>query len=96
MFERILKRFRELIEKQRFVVTVHAVDEMEDGGFTVVDIEQAILTGKIAQRQRDEETHEWKYLVEGWTLSEDTVVVVVKLSPTDKLVIITIYEESEQ
>ena len=95
MFESILKRFRELIREQRFVLTVHAVDEMEDDGLTIFDLEQAILTGKIAERQRDEETREWKYVVQGSTLSDDKVGVVVKLSPTGKLVIITVYEESE-
>jgi hypothetical protein len=94
MFERILKRFRERIRAGRFVVTLHAVEELEDEGLSVFDVEHAILTGKITHRQKDEETREWKYLISGRSLSLEEVVVVAKLSPSDKLVIITIYAEA--
>lgn len=94
MFERILRRFRERIRSGEFVMTLHAVEEMEDEGLSIFDLERAILTGKIVRRQKDEETREWKYLVDGRSLSQDEVVVVAKLSPTDKLVIITVYAET--
>jgi len=96
MFERVLKLFRERIRAGRFVVTLHAVEELEDDGLSVYDVEHAILTGKIARRQRDLDTGEWKYLVNGRTLSDEEVVVVAKLSPTDKLVIITVYGEANE
>ena len=59
-------------------------------------VERAILTGEITHRQRDADTGEWKYLVSGRTLSHEDVVVVAKLSPTDKLVIITVYAETNE
>lgn len=96
MFERILRRFRERIRATQFVVTLHAVEELEDEGLSVLDVEHAILTGKITHRQRDADTGEWKYLLSGGTLSHDDVVVVAKLSPTDKLVIITVYAETNE
>src|SRR5712692_2180608 len=96
MFERILKQFREKIRAAQFVVTLHAVEELEDEELSVLDVEQAILTGTITRRQKDADTGEWKYLVSGSTLSRDDVVVVAKLSPTDKLVIITIYAEASE
>jgi len=96
MFERILKQFRKRIRAAQFVVTLHAVEELEDEGLSVLDVEQAILTGRIIRRQKDADTGEWKYLVNGSTLSRDEVVVVAKLSPTDKLVIITIYAEANE
>ena len=68
MFERVLKLFRERIRAGRFVVTLHAVEELEDDGLSVYDVEHAILTGKITRRQRDVDTGEWKYLVNGRTL----------------------------
>jgi len=95
MFERILKQLRERIRAGRFVVTLHAVEELEDEGLSVLDIEHAVLTGKITRRQKDANTGEWKYLVSGHALSRDVIVVVAKLSPTDKLVIITIYGDAE-
>jgi len=53
MFERILKKFREKIRAAQFVVTLHAVEEPEDEGLSVLDVEQAILTGRITRRQKD-------------------------------------------
>ena len=54
------------------------------------------LRATITRRQKDADTGGWKYLVSGHTLSRDEVVVVAKLSPTDKLVIITIYAEANE
>ena len=58
MFERILKQFRERIRAAQFVVTLHAVEELEDEGLSVLDVEQAILTGRITRRQKDADTGE--------------------------------------
>ena len=93
MFKRILKRFREKIKAGQFVVTVHASEELEDEGLSVFDLEHAVLTGHITHRQKDEKTLEWKYLVTGQSISQGEIVVVAKLSPTNKLVIITVYAE---
>ncbi len=49
------------------------------------------LTGHIVERQRDRDTGEWKSLVAGQTLTDDPVVVVVKISATGKLVFITVF-----
>jgi uncharacterized protein DUF4258 len=68
---------------------------LEDEGLSVLDVEHAILTGQIEKRQKDVDTGEWKYLVAGHTLSSSEVVVVTKLSPTNKLVIITVYGEAD-
>ena len=60
-------------------------------GLTIFDVERGLLTGEIVERQKDKVTGECKYLVEGRTIEGDVVVVVNKLSPTGKLVIITVY-----
>jgi hypothetical protein len=49
------------------------------------------VTGKIIERQKDRDTAEWKYLIEGQTLSGDMLIVVTKISIMGKLVIITVY-----
>ncbi len=49
MFERILRQFRERVRSRQFVMTLHAVEEMEDDRLTVLDVEHAILTGKIVE-----------------------------------------------
>ena len=56
------------------------------------DIERGILTGEILERQKDQLTAEWKYRVKGKTISSDDIELIAKLSPTNKLVIITVYQ----
>ena len=93
MYPRILKRIRNLIRERRYIVTVHALDEMDDDGLTVFDVERVILTGEITERQRDSKTREWKYLVRGKTIGNRLASVVLKIGPTEKLVVITVYVE---
>jgi hypothetical protein len=93
MFDRILKRMRELIRTRQYIMSLHAEDEMEADGLTIYDVESTILTGKIAERQKDRVSMEWKYLVGGQSLANDAVTVAVKFGPTGKLVFITIFRE---
>ena len=72
-------------------MTHHARKEMNDDGLTIYDVESGILTGNIIERQRDRVTAEWKYRIRGETLIGDDIEVIAKLSPTSKLVIITVY-----
>ncbi len=91
MYDRILKRMRERIRTREYVMTLHAEEEMTDDNLSIFDVERGILTGKIIERQKDHTTAEWKYLVEGKTIAGNLVVVVAKLSVTNRLVIITVY-----
>ena len=76
-------------------MTLHAEEEMNDDGLTIFDVERAILTGEIIERQEDQHTGEWKYLVAGETVEGRLMIVVVaKISVTNKLVIITVYLEN--
>ena len=93
MFEAIRNKMRERIRNLEYVMTIHAEEEMENDGLSIFDIENAILTGEIVERQKDFETSEWKYLVGGKTLDEEDIIIAGKLSATDKLVIITVYRE---
>jgi hypothetical protein len=45
----------------------------------------------ILERQKDKLTAEWKYRIHGKSLAGRKVEAVTKLSPTGKLVIITVY-----
>lgn len=91
MFDRILKRMCEKVRTRQYVMTLHAEEEMDDDGLTIFDVENGILTGEIIERQKERLTAEWKYVIKGQTLEGNQVVVVTKLSPTGKLVIITVY-----
>lgn len=94
MYNRVLLRLQEKIRTQNYIMTLHAEEEMVDDDLTIFDIERAILTGKIIERQEDYRSGEWKYLVTGESVDSRLVTVVTKLSITDKLVIITVYLES--
>lgn len=93
MFAKIRDKMREKIRNLEYVMTIHAEEEMENDSLSIFDIENAILTGEIIERQRDENSDEWKYLAGGKTLNEEDIIVVAKLSVTDKLVIITVYRQ---
>ena len=82
---------RQKVRSREYVMTLHAEDEMEDDALTIGDVEHALLTGEIRERQRDRQTKEWKYLVTGPSRAGSAVGVVAKLSPTGRLVIITVY-----
>jgi hypothetical protein len=72
-------------------MTPHARKEMNEDGLTIYDVESGILTGEILERQRDQATGERKYRIRGETVEEGEVEVIAKISPTGKLVIITVY-----
>lgn len=93
MYERILNRMRENVRTLQYVMTLHAEEEMSGDDLSIFDVEQAILTGQISERQKDAETGEWKYLVKGKSVEGGDIVAVSKLSSTGKLIIITVYVE---
>lgn len=90
MFERALQQMREQLRARQYVMTLHAEEEMNDDDLSIFDIEHCILTGRIVERQKDQDTGEWKYLIQGRTLTKADIVVVAKLSLTGKMVIIPI------
>jgi hypothetical protein len=96
MFGRDLNRMREKIRTRQYVMTLHAEEEMDDDELSIFDVERGILTGEIVERQQDRVTGEWKYLIEGETVTGDSVSVVTKFSVTGKLVIITVYRRRRQ
>jgi hypothetical protein len=91
MFDRILKEMRDKIRRREYIMSIHAEEEMNDDCLTIFDVEESILSGMILERQKDKVTAEWKYRIHGKSLAGDDVEVVAKLSPTGKLVIITVY-----
>ncbi len=93
MYKRILRQMQEKIRTRQYVMTLHAEEEMNNDGLTIFDVERAILTGEIIERQEDHHTGEWKYLVAGSTIDSRLAITVSKLSITDKLIVITVYLE---
>lgn len=96
MYERELNRMREKIRLRQYVMTIHADEEMDDDGLTIYDVENAILTGKVIERQKDRETNEAKFLVRGKTVDDAKILTAVtKFGFAGKLIIITVYVEQK-
>jgi hypothetical protein len=86
-----ITRLRNLIRTLRYVVSLHAAEEMEDDGITILDLENIILTGRIVERQKDQETNETKIVIRGSTLDGRQAEAVVKVGPSGTLYVITVY-----
>ena len=86
-----IHQLRELIRSLNYVVSIHAAEKLDDDDLTIFDLENIVLTGQITERQRDRKTREIKCVVSGFTLSGASAEAVVKLGPTGKLIVITVY-----
>jgi hypothetical protein len=84
---------RELVRRRRYVLTTHADEEADQDGLSIQDVESVILSGAIVERQKDRDTHEWKYVVRGQTLDGRRASVVAKFGMVGGLYILTVYEE---
>jgi hypothetical protein len=84
---------REKIRNRQYVMTIHAEEEMDDDGFSIFDVESGVLAGEIRERQKDQNTGEWKYIIKGRSLVGDAIAVVAKISVTEKLGILTVWRE---
>ena len=91
MFDRTLKRMRDKIRTREYVVTLHAEEEKDADDLSIFDLETCILSGEIKERQRDENTREWKYRITGKGLRGRKMEVIARLGSTGKLIIITVY-----
>lgn len=93
MNSKILKQLKECVRTNKYIITLHADEEIEEDELSIFDVEHAILTGEIIEKQKDKNSHEWKYLIHGTTLSQTYITVVTKISPTGKMIIITAFRD---
>jgi hypothetical protein len=91
VFQRILKEIRKKVRQRQYVMTLHAEEEMSDDNLSIFDVECSLLAGEIVEHQKDAVTEEWKYLIKGDTVAGDEMMTVARISPTGKLIIITVY-----
>ena len=68
-----------------------AAEEMEDDGFTILDLENIILAGTIVERQKDHKTDETKIVIRGLSLDGREAETVVKVGLSGILYIVTVY-----
>ena len=95
MFERELRRFRSLVRERKYIITIHALEEMGEDEVLDEDIENVILRGRIVDRQVDRATRERKYVLTGTDLAGEPIGVVLKMGSTGQVIVITVYREQE-
>ncbi len=88
---RVLDATRQAVLEQMYVVTPHALLEMREGRLDVVDVESAILTGRI-ERVFEDDPRGPRYEVIGKTCDQATDVGVVARF-AGAMLIITVYEK---
>lgn len=73
-------------------MTVHAAEEMAEDGLDILDIEQAVLTGRIVRTEKDDPSGT-KYVIEGLATDDQTSVGVIgRFTSDERYLLITIYE----
>ena len=92
MASRQFERIREVILDQRYTLTEHAFEEMDDDHLDVLDIESAVLTGRI-DKTLTKDPRGTRYVIVGAATDELTTVgVVVRFVKHDQLLVLTVYE----
>ena len=89
----MVKRFRLLFRERKYIITIHALEEMGEDDVLDEDIENVILKGRIVERQLDRATKERKYVLTGTDVAGEPVGVILKMGFAGKAVVITAYRE---
>ncbi len=75
-------------------MTAHATEEMAEDDLSIVDVEHAVLTGRVARIQRNDPRGN-KYVLEGTAEDGATLVGVVgRFVGSDWYLIVTVYRIS--
>jgi Domain of unknown function (DUF4258) len=90
-----IDRIREKIRRLQYDMSAHAMEEMAEDFLSILDVESAVLNGRIA-RIETEDPRGTKYVVEGTALDQQTPVGVVgRFANSGRYLIITVYEVTE-
>lgn len=94
MPKRILEKIRRAVEAGAYDMTVHAMDEMAEDDLGIHDVENAIISGKIAAVEKDD-VRGTRYALQGPACDGETMVGVVgRFKETGTFLIITVYERT--
>ena len=95
MPRRTLDRIRAPIRRVAYDITAHAIEEMAEDALDTVDVETAILNGRLVKTERDD-PRGTRYTVHGIAADGITPVGTVgRFTGTGRYLIITVYEITE-
>ena len=87
-----IERIKEKTRLHEYDMTAHATEEMAEENLDILDVEHAILSGKIARIEK-KDPRGTKYVVEGVAVDGQTPVAVVgRFTTAGRYLIITVYE----
>ncbi len=90
-----IERVREKIRLRQYDMTAHAMEEMAEDDLDIIDVEHAVLSGRVARLERDDPRGS-KYVIEGVAKDGLTPVGVVgRFASGDRYLIITVYQITE-
>jgi hypothetical protein len=90
-----IDRIREKIRLRQYDMSAHAMEEMAEDMLTILDVEEAVLNGRVIRVEKDD-PRGTKYVVVGAALDQQTPVGVVgRFASTGRYLIITVYEVTE-
>jgi hypothetical protein len=76
-------------------MAAHAMEEMAEDFLTILDVEEAILSGQVIRVEK-EDPRGTKYIIVGTALDQQTPVGVVGcFASSGRYLIITVYEVTE-
>lgn len=88
--KRTIDKLRDCIRGQRYLISVHANKEMSDDDLVGIDLENAVLTGKIAKRLT-KDLRGTRYEVVGQACDGRAVAVICRTIGPDWIRIVTVY-----
>jgi hypothetical protein len=86
-----LERIRDCIRLRRYSMSAHAMEEMAEDLLDIVDVEAAILSGRVRRMERGD-PRGVRYVVVGWADDRRTPVGVVgRFVEESQFLIVTVY-----
>lgn len=90
----ILKKIRQKIIDRDFYLSSHAEEEMLDDELERIDVDNAILKGRI-EKKLTEDTRGTRYRIEGPARDSRLIHVICRFKEDAHLIVITVYALSE-
>jgi hypothetical protein len=76
-------------------MSAHAMEEMAEDGLDILDLEQAVLNGRIARIEKND-PRGTKYVIEGMGMDQTTPVSVVgRFTGEERYLIVTVYQTTD-
>jgi hypothetical protein len=90
-----IDRIREKIRLRQYDMSAHAMEEMAEDLLTILDVEEAVLSGQVIRVEKDD-PRGTKYIVVGTALDQQIPVGVVgRFASTGRYLIITVFEVTD-